>query len=555
MKTKLLYLIFIINITIVFIGCNKDKDNFVPDIIQASINIENNNVYPYETIKISVTGISLSDDSYSGFIGNVSIKAIKEDAQTLYIFIPYISSGTYDINVSIHGNELSASLIVKAQPTLSNYENIITDAQTIFDNMVADLQASAAVHGQTLGQQDIELINNLSSTFKNLVNQMSDAEKLQLAHFFNLNGSMFETLNFDNSKGIADKLEQYKSYFAKKSAIVLLAGSSFALSLTAPDPTLVTKAIAVGSAILFVKHLKELKNFVVELYNDEVIPSESDLLNGSKTDFVFSHNEQTIFDIKVNYRTIYKNDISSTHPLLSSIVSSLNIFQTWWVKFDNTLITLKEIFGFSEGGLTGRPAELIQLNTYSAELLSAQASNANISNISNSNVSVNIVQTGSQLKVKFTSTQNQNQSFNFKYNYIEKGFTLSKNYTAVLEKDNDTTVIQKMMLYGPWKTQTYYNDSEFGNYYLVFSFIGVNCQCFNIKRYDDNTHMQIGGGWSMCLEEGVNQNTFKIDEDCPVNPFEHVVMQVMQISNTILQLKLIEPDGGDVDIYNCTAFN
>ncbi|HNQ67723.1 MAG TPA: hypothetical protein PKN32_05050, partial [Bacteroidales bacterium] len=370
MKSKQLFLKTAI-ITSVFIltlntSCKKDTVENPPDNIDTiAININETSIRPYQIVTVAITGTDLLYEDYNGIIGTEEIILKRASENELVLMVPNLSPGTYSLSLTFdNSNTASTNVVILENTTIDDYNLIISTVESEIINTLDYAQAIAAETGNSLANEEVDLLTNMINSFNDTYSQLNENEKLAYAHFINENPDLFEPGDKNKVKSDNQAVINYKEFLLKKVFTIGTSGTVLGLSITAPSPDILTKIIAITAAIILVRELKAVAYKTIEFYDIAHIPFISSLVGSSKnTDFIFTNDNEYTFDINVNLRSVYNADIGTNNSTLSSIILHLDTFQYWWGKIDGFILTIKNVFGFSGGGLTGRPQTISDIST------------------------------------------------------------------------------------------------------------------------------------------------------------------------------------------------
>jgi len=444
-----LKLVVIVGLMSTISSCDKEKTELI-DAKTFKITASNYNPSPYETVSLKVEGVELLNDKYSVKIGADSITVLKQSSDSLIFSVPYLQPNTYQLSLNIDGYEAKFDLKIKAQVPIPNQAQVLEAFVTKTNNSIADLETATAQTGQVLTVADKALITDLLSSFNAAYNQLSANDKIQFAQYLAIHPEIFQS-NSQKMKDVRIRLllEQYYESFSKKILPIGISAGTFALTITAPDPTFITKAVAFGAAVYLVLELVEVNKIALALYSDAVIAATAEIgfsasnvpifksaANNSSfvstPDFTFHNNKPVELNTAVKFRTIYAADVNSTNSLLKGITTNLSTFQSVWIKVDGAFITLRKLFGYTGSGLPEKAKDVSQITNFQTKTLNVAPENASILNISNSKVKVTVDNSNAKFKVTFSTTESTAQQFNFTYRYVD-GVTLDTVYSAIVE--------------------------------------------------------------------------------------------------------------------------
>ena len=334
----------------------------VPDTY---LNTSNYNTVPFEIITLTSEEGLPANDEFTGKIGDIEITAVQSEPGILYVMIPDIETGSYNLSVNLGDFDGYTEIVVESAPQLTNPEEIVENVIAIANQSLTDLGIIENQTGQKLDEQVKTLLNNVISEMNNVYSTLSQSEKQKFAAFIMANPELFG-LNSSKSMNSGEYLEGFRDFMKQNMLKVMIAGGSFYLSFTAPEPTGVTKIIALASAAYLVKKILELGMKVLEIYDANVVAEQSGL-TVIRSEMVFLNHEEIMFDVKVTYRTIYKEDISTSNSILAEVISIIHKYLDYRNKVDGYIIQFKSIFNIGGGGLGSGPKRVSEIESTTSE--------------------------------------------------------------------------------------------------------------------------------------------------------------------------------------------
>jgi len=423
-------LTILISISIIYTSCNA-----VDDLLGGEENEEFYlNTSKYDPVAFEIVTLWADvgipeENEFIGTFGDIEVTAVQSEPGILYFMIPDVEPGEYSLTLNIGEGEGFTSFTVLTSANADNPDEII-------DNVIADatesiqyLENLQTQTGEQMGEQDKLLLSNTISEMNSIYTTLSSSEKQQVASFIATNPELFSETT---SKSIASGalLEGFKDYMSKNMIKVMLAGSTFYLSFSAPEPTGVTKFIALAAGAYLFKKVLDLKMHILNIYSESVVAEYAELTE--RSEFVFLNHEEIMFDVKVSYRTMYKEDVSTTIPLLQEVIGLIDNYLNYWDKINGYIISFKAKFNISGGGLTGAPQRVSEIQTYASKEIDGNGELVEITNITNDNVKVAI--TGRDegwIVARFSTCESEYQNFSFTYTYDDP-MVEDKNYEALL---------------------------------------------------------------------------------------------------------------------------
>ncbi len=416
-------------ITISNLSCDKvfGEDEEIPDTY---LNASQQNAIPYKIISLwSDEGIP-ADEEFTGTFGELEITVCQTEPALLHFMIPDVNPGSYNLTINFGDYEGYTDLTIELSQPISNPDEIVNNVITGANQSLQFLESVENQTGQQVSEHEKLFITNTISEMNSVFATLSTSEKQEFASFIIANPELF---GFGGSRTIAsgEILEGFRDFMKTNMLKIMIAGGSFYLSFTAPEPTGLTKIIALASGVYLVKKVLELGMTVLEIYDASVVAEQSELTAG-RSELVFLNHEEIMFDVKVTYRTIYKEDINTTIPLLQEVISLIHNYLDYRDKIDGYIIKFKSLFNISGGGLNPGPNRVSEIQTTTSNEIDGDGNLVNIIDINNTNVKVAI--TGRDVGwiiARFSTCEDEYQNFNFTYTYDDPVVD-DKGYEAML---------------------------------------------------------------------------------------------------------------------------
>ncbi len=430
-QIKLLsFLTLLLSISIIYSSCST-----VDDLLGGE---ENEEIYlntskfdpvAFEIITLWADVGLPEENEFFGTFGDIDVTAVQSQSGKLYFMIPDVEPGEYSLTLNIGESEGFTSFTVVASSIVDNPDEVIDNVITDVNESIQYLETLETQTGEQMGEQDKLLLSNTISEMNSIYSTLSSTEKQQVASFIATNPELFSEIT---SKGVQSGalLEEFKDFMSKNMIKVMLAGSTFYLSFTAPEPTGVTKFLALAAGAYLFKKVLDLKMHILNIYSESVVAEYTEL--NERSEFVFLNHEEIMFDVKVSYRTMYKEDMSTTIPLLQEVIGLIDNYINYWDKINGYITSFKSKFNISGGGLTGTPQRVSEIQTYTSKDVDGNGDLVEITNITNDNVKVAI--TGRDegwIVARFSTCESEYQNFDFTYTYDDP-MVEDKDYEALL---------------------------------------------------------------------------------------------------------------------------
>ncbi len=417
-------------------SCDKifGEDEEVPDTY---LNTSQYSVVAHEIITLwSDEGIP-GEETFTGTFGDIEVSVVQSEPGILYFMIPNVSPGLYNLTINFGEYEGFSDLTVDTPQQIGNPEDIVNNVINIANNSLQDLEYIENQTGQLVGEQEKLFLSNTISEMNSVYSTLSASERQQFASFIMANPEMFGA---DSTRSVASGivLQGFRDFMKVNMLKIMIAGGSFYLSFTAPEPTGLTKIIALASAIYLVKKVAELGMLVLDIYDASVVAEQSDLII-PRSELVFLNHEEIMFDVKLSYRTIYKEDMASTNVLLQEVISLIHTFLDYRDKIDGYILEFKSLFNISGGGLSPGPKRVSEIQTTTSNEVDGEGDLVDLIEITNSNVNVAITDRATgYIVARFSTCETEYQNFNFTYTYADP---------MVDDKDYEVLLIATEIIY------------------------------------------------------------------------------------------------------------
>lgn len=448
-------------LAVTFSNCETTDEETIedPTVNSFTISTVNTNLKPFDIIEVYTYEKSLSTSELNVSIDGSTLDAYIINDSTFAIMIPKTSSGSIKLIASVDNSEATLDLNIEPLPNIDNPTQIIQSATEDFNTIIGDLQEEASLVQSSLDSETEILLNNLINEFESTLSQLSESEKEDLAHFIQQNEFLFESSSYSDTKTTEDIFSNYDAYF--KLQMIKIAGSGIAMGLllTAPEPTFITKGAAIIAGIYLVKTLKKTGYKLIELYDKEAIPNDSELTS-DKSDFIFPDYFTTQLNVSTTYRTLYNIDIDSPSETIKSVINETKIFFEWWNKIDSFITTIKSKFGVSNGSLGGKPNEINEISSFTTSVQSGSGQFVSINNISNPKITHSITPSENSINIRFFSSSNTHEEFTFDYTYSEAGYESTNTYSAICYQRSESSFFYTPSEINSGQTVTFTDNSS-----------------------------------------------------------------------------------------------
>ncbi len=441
----------LLSVTLGIQSCKKDIDEDNNNSNAISLNFEKSTYSNFEIAQLILSNISLTQSEYTGTIDNdKTVRLIKVDS-FLVTAIPQLNEGNHTLKVIINGQEFNAEFSTITQPVIADASNYINNFITEYNNQKNILLAQADSLPTTEKAQllnDIQLIQEYINEANQQLANASDAEKQIAAQIIQANKVWMDELrqtikelatstsifrrsgvrnHDDETRAAMEKFVEAKIKVIKHiPKIIACAAIGAGVGSAIPIPLLGTGVgAAIGAGIGLGNLLLDLQvlNIAIEdLLNIAFLPFQN-LVGSGKTAIQFNNDEFKDLNIKIDYRTLYSADNTSSLPIVNTIVSGLRSVKRSWDDLMNSLPV----------GLSYGPKTIDNKTTYKIKPVRIHSDYLSLSNINNSDITYSENKTDGFFNVKFNSNSNTDLYFTFNVNYNNSQLgTFSQTFDGVL---------------------------------------------------------------------------------------------------------------------------
>lgn len=408
------------------------------------LTISNSNPFPYELLKLSNISDSLTETSYEIAIGSTTFTARRITHDTIGIVLPFLSPNKYPIKFYLNGNLYKSEITVQKQIELTNNEEIIHNLNITVNSALNYIDSISLITSQLVTQTDRSTISALVQNFNQALAQLSDQEKLQLAHFISTNPEIFN-FSYNKSNKIIDKdrLEFYNYELGVKLKRIAISSLVLVGALEFPEGAF-SKAVAFASAIYLVLNAMEAGELTIQLSKEALALHEVSLKRSlnAEYDYIFSREKEYEFKPRIIRRTLYSKDLDTDNATLQQLIKYLNELTTWWEKLNTFIQQLGSIFGITDLVLSGKPANINQIHQFETDTFAVDVRKVQIANITNQLVEYEMAYKDSTIMLKFNSTSPKEELFSFDLEYTAEEKTVLKTYKSLLTLYNQPHSIE-----------------------------------------------------------------------------------------------------------------
>ena len=350
--------------------------------------------YPFDALFISVDGVGLTAPTFPVAFGDKTLIAARQEDGSFLIFVPDMPPGKYQIVMNILELRGSGEIEIIPLPTVNNPQAVLEELENEINSIIALLVEQPDEPDFTLDDDELELLGDIVNEFNTLFASLTNQEKILFVQYWNANPHLYQLddvevyslLKSSSTSEIFNRgTKEFGLFLIKKILPITMSGTAVALLITIPDPTFVTKLMALAAGALLLKQLIEVKRAVLKYFDNTVVPVWDNIISplgamakmNNDFDYIFYKGVPKDIDVTVTYRTICADDINTGDADLKTVVENLEKFQDAWGMVDDVVSSIKRLFGF-KGGMGARPQRLQNIKDYKTETVVIDASQVDI---------------------------------------------------------------------------------------------------------------------------------------------------------------------------------
>ncbi|MEQ8909843.1 MAG: hypothetical protein RIC95_11655 [Vicingaceae bacterium] len=449
--------VLLLSIALINFGCSKEEDETITETPTtptqppaASFTLNKSSLKQLEFGQITVANVNLAAESYAGNVGNSSVNLTNVDGD-LFFMAPDISAGNYKLTADIEGNPVELTFDITATPTVASPEVFIDNIQQDifdFDDLDSTISAINNLNSNLDLQDHKQALQEIQADYNNIYSQLDAAQKAEVAKFLKANEDLFtdvgsvvkiDSLNF-NKAGLGeydvylDALSRDMMKKAVKIAALTAAGVSSLTACAASAgffvPACLASLVSGGAAI---KYSVELLEDYERSLDKTILLYEMDIEGINEKSFEFTHDQTFQFNIRGHRRSIYKDDVGSTVPILSYFIEVGNKGQEYY----NAVVDLINDLAaqFTKGyGVLNRFPHPSGVDNFKSQWFPEKGTYYSVGNISNAKVTIknqNVV--NNTLEVTFENSDTTDQNFSFELIYDDGDFRTTERFSASIE--------------------------------------------------------------------------------------------------------------------------
>lgn len=313
-----MYLKPVVNILLLFVvffvmnGCSKDDGNNTENKTEVTL--------PKEAYRLQIVEATFSEpltqEEYGATLGEISVKLLRVDEQTLLFYIPAEVAVGQTV-FTIPQLNVSQTLEVK-NPELEGSEAVVL--QSLFEKIAPEYQ-------EISDSEYADYLTTVHTSFKDYYQTLSQEEKNDMALFYQVNEDFFvKILNPDlQEKNVKETVRIIKKFSV---ATFFFVGGSTALSLPGtPVEKAVIGAIAVTGAIKAWDYGKQLINQITVVTNitDNLLGGKAHNQSFNKSGISFVNDQPKSINLYIGQQQISATNRSSTASGLISFFDAYDV--------------------------------------------------------------------------------------------------------------------------------------------------------------------------------------------------------------------------------------
>ncbi len=482
-----------------FASCKKGQKE---PVVENTVTLDKSAVLPGDVVTVS-TNFSISATASTITIGTKQTSLVRTEDKKAMFVVPVLASGQYTLDFSSLGAKTVSLTISAYQP--------ITNPQAVFDQFRSDATAAMAVMESLkndpvspLPESEYTFMADLNTQLNAIYTTLSVEDKLQAAYtlqrlsfvkvdmttlddtkgFFSLAAAQtgYKTLagpKSTNDADYADPAESLvktgKKFIGSMSFTVASVGIGV-LALQAPEPSGLSKLIAVAAGMTAGYHLSQSLALIDRIFNligmpsainDPVFTSTNSSTIGVNSKSVQSlvsttaasgltlyNNNPVNLSVTSKFRTLSKADASSANDFVKSVFQGEQQMASMYNALQSGFNKVKSWFSGKAPVLSGYTSKLKTTSAEKDYYLPAGALTVN--NVSDASVTLTAVPKDNKLVLTATSstgTAEKPVAFDLTYTNATLGTTVKKTISATYDP--------RVTLLGTW----YLKQSVFTNRY------------------------------------------------------------------------------------------
>lgn len=398
------------------------------------ISTEQTEILAGEMVLLSAN-VDFQQLAYDGQFGFQNVQLGRTDNHSQLAFIaPALPSGAYDLSIMVNDTEVKLTFGLYTDENLPTTEVISDFQQQNRDNV--QFLTEMAENSPHLTTAEVTEINKLIQEFDLILQEMTDNDQKNLAHFIHANNltlNDFEKIDLVDSFAKngdvvypSDQKSRIGKLIADRGIRIIVASTVFALSAKVPSPDLWTKGTAVASALWLVCEHQYVQDKIQEILNLEGIFTRFDQLL-QKRELELTHDIPLPLDIRNQYRSLQISDENANSGFLSALVGHILSIYKAWNEFTNTIERIRSWFA-------GQAPDLQEKDPGFTQKTKSYKGNPRyyrIENVSNG-VELALVRNDENLSLLAKAAETQNFSFDLVFENPDMELEIREQVTATV---------------------------------------------------------------------------------------------------------------------------
>ncbi|MCD0489780.1 Ig-like domain-containing protein [Pedobacter sp. MC2016-14] len=429
---------------------------------QAEGSTTSSDVLPGQVAVFSLSNVSAEKDTLNAVVNGKLFTLYKIENNQFGGPVPVIPSGNYDVTIPSMRLKAAIPLKVTAYTPISNPQTVIESFEL---GLTKNIDSLLKINETNAGLANVQLVQNLQAQIKDLMKDLSAAQKLELAYAIKAQNQQSDGLySMQSAKKVmatdaGDELVKTSHKMAYAVMIAKAAAPAAAVSLyavyVAPIPlkgyaavlaavSITTYVIAREYALVHserVGNLEGIAEAILERETQAIAINAVSLkkaitsitLNATSDALIFERDAVKDFVLPVTFRTITSKDENHASELLRKVVDDdkrmLENDKKIKTEFDRVLSYFPKVGSYKLYSLQlPALAKKVQAN--------ASAANLTISGMSDPAIQFSVVKHEDKLKITASSqtiTTKKDFTFNVTYKHDLFNTTLTKTFTATFD--------------------------------------------------------------------------------------------------------------------------
>ncbi|GAB3870083.1 hypothetical protein GCM10028824_18210 [Hymenobacter segetis] len=442
-------------------GCKKEEEKPGADQTQ-TITLNKSSVTPGEAVILEAAA-DLDGSDWQIKVGGETVRLTKIDARQAVFLVPVLPSGPLPLDLSALHAKSSPTLTMGNYMPIKDADQALTDFNTQLTNAINHLAELSRDSIAPVEAQDVASMRSLQQTFGTMRSSLSASDKLAAAYV--LRNLPMDLVNFRTvprrpaggtaTTATADPGADFEAIglaFVSSAIKTTACVGTFALLVGTPDPTFVTKILAVGAATAGILQLTQSLKLLKQLGENYSLVHSFELNNAQG--FSWTAGNTFTCDAVTVGRALMTSDASGS-AFMQGVFSAQSKLQNVQNRFINGFNLVRAWFGNAQP-VSAFVSPIKQALDRKYKSMSTRI--LKIRNISNSAINLAVSAVGEKLALVASSTTLTGPtSFNFDavYENATLGITTKQNVTVRCDfTPVDSMSIYKTALLGSWTARS-----------------------------------------------------------------------------------------------------